>query len=147
MIRSSAISVKDMDYVVMSTLMGGNKRWAMVKHVLPNIMPMILMAMAGSVGGTIMAEASMNFLGYGVSATTPDWGAMLTSAGRSNMYAAPWLALIPGIAIAVVVFASAMFSDGVRDLLDPRLKGGVGSYKVKKNKKNETKTEEETAEA
>jgi peptide/nickel transport system permease protein len=140
MIRSAAISVKDSGYVKMSQMLGGGSVWKMVKHVTPNIMPIILMSLAGSIGGVIMMEASMNFLGYGVNASTPDWGAMLTGSGRSNMYLAPWLAIIPGIAIALIVFAAAMFGDGVRDLLDPRLKGGVGSYKTKKKdrrKKND----------
>jgi peptide/nickel transport system permease protein len=60
---------------------------------------------------------------------------MLSGQGRSNMYVAPWLAMIPGICIAVMVFASAMLGDGVRDILDPRLKGGVGSYSGNKLKK------------
>lgn len=134
MIRSTAISVKDMEYVKMAQRLGAGKVWRMIHHVIPNIMPMILMSMAGSIGGVVMSEASMNFLGYGVSVNTPDWGALLTSSGRSYMYLAPWLAIIPGLAIALVVFASAMFSDGVRDLLDPRLSGGVGTYKLKRKK-------------
>lgn len=135
MIRSAAISVKDSGYVKMSQMLGGGALWKMVRHVVPNIMPVILMSLAGSIGGVIMMEASMNFLGYGVAANTPDWGAMLTGSGRSNMYLAPWLCIIPGIAIALIVFAAAMFGDGVRDLLDPRLKGGVGSYKTKGKKR------------
>ena len=101
----------------------------------PNILPMIIMNLAGSLGGVIMMEASMNFLGFGVSVNTPSWGAMLSGQGRSNMYVAPWLAMVPGIAIAIMVFASAMLGDGVRDILDPRLKGGVGSYAGSKLKK------------
>ena len=137
MIRSTAIAVKDMDYMKTSKMLGGGKVWVVFKHVIPNIMPLVLMSMAGSVGGVIMSAASLSFLGYGVSVNTPDWGAMLTSAGRSYMYLAPWLAIIPGLAIMLVVFAASMFSDGVRDLLDPRLRGGVGTYKsgTKKDKK------------
>jgi peptide/nickel transport system permease protein len=95
-------------------------------------MPLILMGLAGSLGGVIMMEASMNFLGYGVQPGTPSWGYMITNQGRSFMYQAPWLAAYPGIAISLMVFASAMFGDAVRDILDPRLKGGVGSYSSKK---------------
>lgn len=135
MIRGSAISVKDAGYCKMSTMLGGNSVWRMVCHVIPNIMPLILMNIAGGIGGIIMAEATLNFLGFGVDLNTPSWGALLTSSGRSNMYTAPWLALAPGIAITLIVFASAMFGDGVRDLLDPRLKGGVGVYGGKKSKK------------
>lgn len=135
MVRSAAISVKDSGYTKMSTMLGGSQVWKMIQHVTPNILPIIIMNMAGSIGGVIMMEASMNFLGFGVSVNTPSWGAMLSGQGRSNMYVAPWLAMIPGIAIAIMVFAAAMFGDGVRDLLDPRLKGGVGSYSGNKLKK------------
>ncbi len=145
LIRSAAFQVKDMDYVNMGTMMGASKRWNMIRHVIPNTMPMVLMSLAAGIGGTIMNEASLSFLGYGVAANTPDWGAVLTSAGRSNMYIAPWLALVPGIAIALVVFASAMFSDGMRDLLDPRLRGGASSYKQKKRKKNAAHANEPAA--
>ena len=128
MVRSAAIAVKDSGYAKMSTMLGGSQVWKMLQHVTPNILPLIIMNLAGSLGGVIMMEASMNFLGFGVSVNTPSWGAMLSGQGRSNMYVAPWLAMVPGIAIAVMVFASAMLGDGVRDILDPRLKGGVGSY-------------------
>lgn len=135
MVRSAAISVKDSGYSKMSTMLGGSQLWKMVQHVTPNILPIIIMNLAGSLGGVIMMEASMNFLGFGVSVNTPSWGAMLSGQGRSNMYMAPWLAMIPGIAIAIMVFASAMLGDGVRDILDPRLKGGVGSYSASKIKR------------
>ncbi len=135
MVRSAAISVKDSGYSKMSTMLGGGQVWKMVQHVTPNILPIIIMNLASSLGGVIMMEASMNFLGFGVSVNTPSWGALLSGQGRSNMYVAPWLALIPGIAIAIMVFASAMFGDGVRDIMDPRLKGGVGSYAGNKLKK------------
>ena len=128
MVRSAAISVKDSGYSKMSTMLGGSQVWKMIRHVTPNILPVVIMNLAGSLGGVIMMEASMNFLGFGVSVNTPSWGAMLSGQGRSNMYVAPWLAMVPGIAIAIMVFASAMLGDGVRDILDPRLKGGVGSY-------------------
>lgn len=134
MVRGAAISVKDAGYVKMSDTLGANVWWKMLRHVIPNIMPMILMGIAGSLSGVVMMEASMNFLGYGVSVGTPSWGYMITNQGRSNMYAAPWLAIYPGVLIALMVFASAMFGDAVRDMLDPRLKGGVGSYKSKKAK-------------
>lgn len=142
MMRSAAISVKDSGYVKMAQMLGGGALWKMLRHVTPNIMPIILMSLAGSIGGVIMMEASLNFLGYGVDASTPDWGAMLTGSGRSNMYLAPWLAIIPGAAIALIVFAAAMFGDGVRDLLDPRLKGGTGTYKTKRKKQDKSKTQE-----
>ncbi|MDR0518482.1 MAG: ABC transporter permease [Clostridiales Family XIII bacterium] len=135
MIRSAAISVKDSGYMKMSSILGAPSWWKMIKHVVPNIMPLILMGLAGSLGGIILMEASMNFLGYGVEPGTPSWGYLITDQGRSYMYQAPWLAVYPGIAISLMVFASAMFGDAVRDILDPRLKGGVGSYSSEKIEK------------
>ena len=131
-IRSAAMGVKDAGYVKMSQMLGSNPLWEMVKHVLPNIMPIIIINMAGSLGGVVMMEASMNFLGYGVDVGTPSWGYLITNQGRDFMLIHPLLAIAPGVLIALMVFASAMFGDGVRDVLDPRLKGGVGSYSSKK---------------
>ena len=132
MIRSAAISVKDSGYCNMSKMLGGKNVWRMVHHVLPNILPLVLMNLTNSLGGTIMMEATLNFLGFGVNINTPSWGYILTSQGRSKMYTAPWIGLAPGLAITIMVFAAAMFGDGVRDILDPRLKGGMGSFSLKK---------------
>lgn len=133
--RSAAFSVKDSGYVKMSKLLGTGTLWRAVKHVLPNTMPLIIINMAGSLSGVIMQEASLNFLGYGVKIGTPSWGYMISNQGRANMYTAPWLALYPGLCIMILVFAANMFGDAIRDLLDPRLKGGVGSYNSKKIQK------------
>lgn len=130
--RSAAFAVKDAGYVRMSKLLGSKTRWRAIRHVLPNTMPLIIINMAGSLSGIIMQEASLNFLGYGVKIGTPSWGYMITNQGRANMYTAPWLALYPGLCIVLLVFAANMFGDAIRDLLDPRLKGGVGSYSSKK---------------
>lgn len=130
--RSAAYSVKDSGYVRMSKLLGSKTNWRAMIHVLPNMMPLVIINMAGSLSGTIMQEASLNFLGYGVKIGTPSWGYMITNQGRANMYTAPWLALYPGLCIVILVFAANMFGDAIRDLLEPRLKGGVGSYNMKK---------------
>lgn len=135
MIRSAAISVKDSGYCKMSKMLGGKNVWRMVHHVAPNILPLVLMNLANSLGGTIMMESTLNFLGFGVNINTPSWGYLLTSQGRSKMYTAPWIGLAPGLAITLMVFAAAMFGDGVRDVLDPRLKGGMGSFSRKKIRK------------
>jgi len=131
LIRSAAFSVKDSGYVRMSKLLGSKTWWRAMKHITPNIMPLVLVNMAGQLAGTIMQEASLNFLGYGVAVGTPSWGYMITNQGRANMYTAPWLALYPGLCIAVLVFGANMFGDAIRDIMDPRLQGGVGSYDTK----------------
>ena len=147
LVRSAAMSVKDSGYVKMSHMLGGGAGWKMWKHVIPNILPIIIINMAGSLGGVVMMEASMNFLGYGVDLNTPSWGALITSTGRMYMFKYPQLAVCPGILIALMVFASAMFGDGVRDILDPRLKGGVGSYNTKKLRRIAERRLRKTAEA
>ncbi|MCR5784175.1 MAG: ABC transporter permease [Eubacterium sp.] len=139
MIRSTAISVKDSGYCNMSRMLGGKNVWRMVHHVVPNILPIILMNLANSLGGVIMMEATLNFLGFGVQVGTPSWGYILTAQGRTKMYTAPWIGLAPGIAITIMVFAAAMFSDGMRDILDPRLKGGMGSFSREKIRKQVAK--------
>jgi peptide/nickel transport system permease protein len=131
-IRSAAFSVKDSGYVKSSRLLGSNVFWRTIVHVIPNTLPLIIVNMAGMLGGVIMQEASLNFLGYGVDPGTPSWGYMITNQGRSNMYTAPWLAIYPGLLIMTMVFSANMLGDAVRDLMDPRLKGGVGSYDTKK---------------
>lgn len=132
MIRSAAISVRDSGYVKMSEMMGSGVLWKTLRHVLPNILSIITTHAAGGLGGVIMMEASLNFLGYGVDVGTPSWGYMITNQGRSNMYVAPWLCLYPGILISLMVLAANLFGDGLRDVMDPRLKGGVGTYNTKK---------------
>ena len=132
MIRSAAMSIKDAGYNKESDLLGGTAMWKTVRHVVPNILPIIIVAAAGSLAGVILMESSLSFLGYGVDIGTPSWGYLISNQGKSYMYVAPWLAFAPGGAIALTVFAANMFGDGVRDLLDPRLKGGVGSYDSRK---------------
>ncbi len=132
MIRSAAMSIKDAGYNKESDLLGGTVMWKTLKHIIPNILPIIIITAAGSLAGVILMESSLSFLGYGVDIGTPSWGYLISNQGKSYMFVAPWLAFAPGAAIGLTVFAANMFGDGVRDLLDPRLKGGVGSYNSKK---------------
>ncbi len=132
MIRSAALSIRNSGYVQSAELLGSGVLRKTVRHVVPNIMPLIIVSMAGSLGGVILMEASLSFLGFGLGGSSASWGFILTEQGRANMYIAPWLSTIPGALIAIMVFAANMLGDGVRDLLDPRLKGGVGSYRSKK---------------
>ena len=103
--------------------------------MIPNILPLIITNVAGSLGSVVLMESSMSFLGYGVDPGTPSWGALITGSGKELMFTCPWLCIVPGIAITVLTFAASMFGDAIRDLLDPRLKGGVGSYSSKKLKR------------
>jgi peptide/nickel transport system permease protein len=85
----------------------------------------IIIIFSTEIGGIILTEASLSFLGFGLPPDVPSWGGMLSSEGRRFMEAAPHLALWPGVALSAVVYATNMFGDAMRDLLDPRLRGGV----------------------
>jgi len=86
----------------------------------------------------ILVEASLSFLGFGIPPPVPSWGGMLSGTGRAYMFRAPWLAIWSGLALAMVVYGINLFGDAVRDLLDPRLRGGVGRYGVRVGKEATT---------
>jgi peptide/nickel transport system permease protein len=87
-------------------------------------MPVVIIIFSISIGGVIISEASLSFLGFGLPAQIPSWGAMLSSEGRRYMEMAPRLALFPGLCLTITVYSLNMFGDAMRDLLDPRLRGG-----------------------
>ena len=89
----------------------------------------------------ILTEASLSFLGYGIPPPAPSWGSMLSGSGRTYMFLNPWIVVWPGLALSVVVYGVNMFGDAVRDLLDPRLRGGIGRYGLNVSKKIKIKTE------
>jgi peptide/nickel transport system permease protein len=92
-------------------------------HIFPNIFAPIMVAATTGLGGIILAEASLSFLGFGVPPPTPSWGRMLSEDGMRFLTLAPWIAIFPGLAITLVVYAFNMLGDALRDLLDPRLRG------------------------
>lgn len=133
-IRSAVIGIKDHTYMA-AAMSTGCSTWGVVrKHILPNIMAPIIIMFTISMGTMILAEASLSFLGFGVPPPAPSWGGMLSGEARKYMYTAPWLAIWPGLALSVVIFGINMFGDAVRDILDPRLRGGVGSYSLKRKR-------------
>ena len=97
-------------------------------HVLPNIAAPVIIIFSINVGGVIMAKASLSFLGFGLPPEVPSWGSLLSRGGRQYMEQAPWLALWPGLALTITGYSLNMFGDAVRDLLDPKIAGGQGSY-------------------
>jgi peptide/nickel transport system permease protein len=129
--RSAVISIKSNLYISATDAIGCGPVRTMVRHVLPNIMAPIIVSFTIGVGGAIMAEASLSFLGLGVPPNVPSWGSMISAEGQQYFLTAPELALWPGFALSIVVFGINMFGDGLRDLLDPRLRGGVGRYTMK----------------
>ena len=96
----------------------------LMRHVLPNVTPVMIIIFSITVGGVIMAEASLSFLGFGLPIKVPSWGGLLSREGRVFMEQAPWLALWPGLCLTITVYCLNMFGDAMRDLLDPRLRGG-----------------------
>ncbi|GAI20387.1 unnamed protein product [marine sediment metagenome] len=97
-------------------------------------MATIIVLFSIRVPGIVLAEASLSFLGFGIPPPAPSWGGMLSGKGRDYMYQAPWMAIWPGLALATTVYSINMFGDAVRDLLDPKLRGGVGRYGVRVKK-------------
>lgn len=123
LIRSSVLSVNQETYIEAAKSLGASDKRVMFRHVLPNVVaPMIVLA-SYLVALGVLIEASLSFLGLGAQPPTPSWGAMFTGSGNVYFQTNPRLAILPGIAISVLVFATNMFGDAVRDELDPRLRG------------------------
>jgi len=127
-VRSAVIDVKENVYVQAATAIGCPTRRILARHVLPNVMAPIIILFTVDMGAAIIAEASISFLGFGIPPPIPSWGGMLSEAGRQYMLSAPWMVLWPGLALAAVVWGINMLGDAIRDILDPRLRGGIGRY-------------------
>ena len=95
-----------------------------MRHIMPNVMAPIIIIFSITIGGIILDEASLSFLGFGLPPDVPSWGGMLSWEGRLYMEMKPELAVYPGLCLAAVVYGINVFGDAVRDLLDPRLRGG-----------------------
>ena len=123
-LRGAVIGIKENDYFLAARAIGSPGTATLIRHVLPNIMPVVIIIFSITVGGVILSLASLSFLGYGLPPNIPDWGGMLSREGRRYMEMAPHLALWPGLCLTIVVYCFNMFGDAMRDLLDPRLRGG-----------------------
>ena len=125
-IRSATLSVVENQYIEAARALGAGHPRIMLRHILPNVTATIVVISSIGLGGIILAESALSFLGYGVPPPHPSWGSMLSGSGRTYMYLAPWMAIWPGVAISLVVFAFNMFGDALRDVFDPRLRGSRG---------------------
>ena len=134
LIRSAVISVKENVYVQAAEAIGCSTPRILVRHILPNIMAPTIVLFTTRVPNVILIEASLSFLGFGIPPPAASWGGMLSGMGRYYMLQAPWMVIWPGLALAIVVYGINMFGDAVRDILDPRLRGGVGRYDVRVKK-------------
>ena len=129
-VRGAVIGVKENMYVKAGVAIGCPTPRIIFRHILPNIMSVTIILFSVRVPAIVMAEASLSFLGFGIPAPYPSWGGMLSGASRTYMYDAPWLMIWPGAALAIVVYGINMFGDAARDIIDPRLRGGVGRFDV-----------------
>ena len=121
-IRSSALSIREMPYVDAARAAGFGHSRIILRHMLPNVMAPFLILLTAFLGQAILLEASLSFLGLGVQEPTAAWGLMLRGAAVEFAEAAPWMAIFPGLAISVSVFAFNLFGDSLRDALDPKLR-------------------------
>ena len=126
LVRGAVIGIKENVYFQAAEAIGSSRWRTLIRHVLPNIMPVIIIIFSINIGGVILSIASLSFLGYGLPIEVPSWGGMLSGEGRRFMEEAPHLAAWPGLCLTVTVYSLNMFGDAVRDLLDPRLRGGAG---------------------
>ncbi len=123
--RGETLSLKERDFVAAARALGAPARHVVARHLLPNVLPPLMVVTTFSVARTIIAEASLSFLGLGLPPPTPSWGAMLDE-GRNYITTGWWLALFPGLAILVLVLAINLCGDWLRDALDPRIERGIG---------------------
>jgi len=122
-IRSAVVSEREHMYVHAAQSIGASTKRILWRHILPNIMPPIIVLFTTRVGTVILAESGLSFLGLGVPPPAPTWGGMLSGSGRTFMFQGPWLALAPGLCLTIVVYSTNVFGDALRDLLDPRMRG------------------------
>jgi peptide/nickel transport system permease protein len=121
-VRSSALSVREMPYVDAARAAGFGHPRIILRHMLPNVMAPLLIMATAFLGEAILLEASLSFLGLGVQEPTAAWGLMLRGAAVEFAESAPWMAIFPGLAISLAVFGFNLFGDSLRDALDPRLR-------------------------
>jgi len=121
-IRSSALTIREMPYVDAARAAGFGHVRIILRHMLPNVVASYLIMLTAFLSQAILAESSLSFLGLGVQEPTPAWGLMLRGAAVDFAEAAPWMALFPGLSISLAVFAFNLFGDSLRDALDPKLR-------------------------
>jgi peptide/nickel transport system permease protein len=133
-VRSAVIGIKENVYVRAAQTVGCSFSRILLRHILPNVMAPIIILVTVRMADVILTEAALSFLGFGIPPPMPSWGGMLSGQGRSYMLAAPWMVIWPGLALSIAVYGINMFGDALRDLLDPRQRGGGGTYSMKRKK-------------
>src|SRR2546426_12292639 len=124
-VRGQVLVVRALEYVQAARALGASDTRIVTRHLLPNVIAPVVVATTLGIGGAIMAEAALSFVGLGAQPPTPSWGAMV-SEGRDLLRVAPWVSLYPGLAIGCAVLGLNLLGDGLRDALDVRLRGAGG---------------------
>lgn len=145
--RGQVLSVRNADYVTAGTLCGASRIRNTLVHVFPNCLSVNIVTMTASLGGAILAEANLSFLGMGIAPPTASWGAMV-SGGYKYLSTQPVIAIAPGVAIIILVLCCNMCGDALRDALDPKLRGTLGSgHKTRPGRKNKPARRSDKAES
>ena len=121
-VRSSALAIRELPFIDAARACGFGHVRIILRHMIPNVMAPFLILLTAFVGQAILAEASLSYLGLGVQEPTPAWGLMLQGGAEEYASTAPWIAVFPGLAIALTVFGISLFGDALRDALDPKLR-------------------------
>ncbi|MGA7091185.1 MAG: ABC transporter permease, partial [Candidatus Acidiferrales bacterium] len=119
--RAQVLQAREMEYILAARSLGASHARIMLRHLLPNILQPVLVQATIAMAGAILAESTLSFLGVGVLAPMPSWGAMLNDA-RAHLFDAPHLVLFPALAVAAAVLAFNLLGDALRDWLDPRMR-------------------------
>jgi peptide/nickel transport system permease protein len=122
-VRSTALSIKENQYIDAARAVGASDARIILLHMLPNTVAPYLIILTAQLGVAILTEASLSFLGVGLAEPTPSWGLMLSGAATLFAEKAPWMPIFPGLAISMAVFGFNLFGDSLRDVLDPKLRG------------------------
>lgn len=121
-VYSQVLAMREREFVIASRALGGNRSFVILHHILPQLIPTIIVWGTLGIATNVMLEASLSYLGIGVQPPTPSWGGMIQQ-GQSYYRSAPWLVIYPGLAIMITVFAFNLLGDGLRDALDPTQRG------------------------
>jgi len=140
-VRGAVLSIKSNAYVEAGVAIGCSNGRILIRHILPNIAATVVTIFTLRISEAILMEAALSFLGLGLPPPNPSWGAMLSGTARNYMFLAPWMVLWPGIVLMTVVWGMNMFGDALRDLLDPKLRGGVGRFGRRAPKHTESEVE------
>ena len=133
-VRGVVLSAKEDVYVEAARAVGCSTLRILIKHILPQIWASLIVVYTVALGGIIISEAVISYLGFGIPPPQPSWGGMLSAEGQKYMMEQPWLAFWPGMTLAIVIYGVNMFGDALRDLLDPRLRGNLGRLGFPKKK-------------